>query len=82
MKKGKPVTIWLDEETIKRLDRVKATVGISRSRMVENLLLVGLDSADTLRKIGILPIAVLFRDIGEGIKKRLAEVERITGESA
>jgi metal-responsive CopG/Arc/MetJ family transcriptional regulator len=81
-KKGKSITLWLDEETANRLDKVAQRAGLSRSRLAENLLLVGLDEAETLKKIGVLQLAVLLRDLHEKVSKRMADVKEIAGELA
>lgn len=81
-KKGKCINLWLDEETAKRLDRIAAKAGLSRSRLAENLLIVGLDEAQTMARIGVLQLAVLLRDLRGKVGKRLSEVEAIASEMA
>ena len=76
----KPVqvmSISVSPDTIERLDRVCKIVGISRSRMCENLLLVGLDTAEDMKKLGVLQFAVFLRKVNEGIRECLSETERI-----
>lgn len=77
---GKNLTLWVDEKTIERLDKVARKAGLSRSRLAENLLLIGLDEAETLRKIGVLQLAVLVRDLRKKVSKKIADTEALTGE--
>lgn len=81
-KKGKAITLWLDEETAKGLDRIAARAGLSRSRLAENLLIVGLDEAKTMERIGVLQLAVLLQKLRGKVKKRLSEIEAIAAEMA
>lgn len=81
-KNGKSITLWLDQDTVKRLDKVANKAGISRSRLTENLVLVGLEEAEAMRKIGVLQMAVLLRDLKQRVGDKLNRVENLLGELA
>lgn len=66
---GTTVTIWLDKDMIRRLDVIAAKVGISRSRLVSNLLGCGLDDAESFAALGILDLAVMMRDFKDRMSK-------------
>jgi len=80
--RGKVITIWVDEETVRRLDKVAKKIGISRSKLMENLTLIGLEEAETMGKIGVLQLAVILAEIKEKIGKRLDRLETMAGEMA
>jgi hypothetical protein len=52
----KQVNMYLDVDTICEIDRLAEKVGISRSRLARNLLLMGLDDAKTLDAFGIFTL--------------------------
>ena len=39
--KGTPITVWLDENTVKLIDELSRKADMSRSRLVRNLIKVG-----------------------------------------
>lgn len=62
------VTMYFDEELIERTDRLAARAGISRSRLVANILEEGLRGLERADMVGILDFALLMRDFSEGVK--------------
>lgn len=48
--------LYLDAKTIAEIDRLAEKVGISRSRLIRNLLLMGLDDAKTLDAFGLFTL--------------------------
>lgn len=75
MKKGEGATlgIWLDRETKGEIERIADRIGISPSQLGKNLILVRLQEAQTMEKLGILQAAVMFQELRERIKKRVDE---------
>ena len=68
------VTMYFDEEVIKRADFLADKMGLSRSRLVANILDEGLKSLESADKVGILPVALLLRDFSEGLKSWAEQV--------
>jgi hypothetical protein len=62
------VTMYFDEEVIRRADRLAAKARISRSRLVSNLVDEGLKGLERADMVGILDFALLMRDFSEGVK--------------
>ena len=69
-KGGQNVPTWLDDETVGHIDRLAQKIGITRSKMVANLVAVGMDDALLLEKSGILPVMVALRKWREARKER------------
>jgi hypothetical protein len=71
----KTLTIWVEPEIKERLDKIARKAGLSRNQMAVNLLTVGLDEAETLKKIGVLQMAVLIRELRAKIGKTFTDTE-------
>ncbi len=65
----KPVTCWVDRDFVARIDKLSEKAGLTRSKLVENLLEVAVDEMELMRSLGILSTAIVFRDLKEIIKK-------------
>lgn len=69
-KSGQNVAVWMDDETVKHIDRLAEKIGITRSKMAGNLVGVGLSDALLLEKSGILPVALVLRKLHEAWNSR------------
>lgn len=67
-KEGVRVNIYFDESVIVSVDRLAEKAGISRSRLVSNLVVEGVRGLERAELVGILDFALLMRDFGEGVK--------------
>ena len=63
------VTCWIDKKNIDRLDKLAEKAGLTRSKLAENLLEIGVDQLEVLRTLGIMSTALVFRDLKESIQK-------------
>lgn len=67
--KGKKITFHCPDEIAERLDTMAEKADIPRSKLVLNLLEVGLDFIESTNKVGILHLAILLRDAGDKLKE-------------
>jgi len=67
--KGRKITFHCPENVAERLDRLAEKSDTPRSRLVLNMLEIMLDYAEMTQKVGILQMAILFRDAGEKLKE-------------
>lgn len=67
----KPVTIWMQEKDLERLDRLAKRGAVSRSHLMRNLLVIGGDYLEGAEKFGFLQTALVLRDFGEWFKEKL-----------
>jgi len=65
----KPLTCWADKEFVVRIDKLSEKAGLTRSKLVQNLLEVAVDEMELMQSLGILSTAIVFRDLKETIKK-------------
>jgi len=65
---GVRINVYLDEEVLTRVDRLSVKAGISRSRLIANIVTEGLRGLEKAELVGILDFALLMRDFGEGVK--------------
>ena len=66
----KGVTIWFDDAVLERIDHLALRGDITRSRLVRNLTMVGVEYLETCEKFGVLQTALVIRDFGDRLKTR------------
>ena len=68
---GRPVTMWMRHDQIEALDRIAAKARISRSKLLSNMIDVGIDEIKLYDATGIAFLAGLVRDLQAGYRNRL-----------
>jgi predicted transcriptional regulator len=66
--KGKKITFHCPDDIAERLDRLAEKSDIPRSKLVLNMVEMSVDFLEKTQKVGILHLAILFRDAGEKLK--------------
>ena len=69
-KKKEQITVQIDIEALKIVDKIRNKVGLSRSQFCSNLVIMGLDDAKLVDNFGLISIAGYIRSILDGYKKR------------
>jgi hypothetical protein len=67
--RGKKITFHCPDEIAERLDNLAEKGDIPRSKLVLNLVEIGIDFLEATHKVGILHLALLFRDAGDKLKE-------------
>lgn len=67
-KNGRTVGLWLHDDLVTRLDALAAKAGISRSKLMANIIELNVKSLERADSVGILSMAILIRDLEEGLK--------------
>ena len=67
--KGKKITFHCPDDIAERLDKIAEKGDIPRSKLVLNMVEVSLDFLESTQKVGILHLALLFRDAGVKLKE-------------
>ena len=63
------ITLVLPKTTIDDLTRLSVKAGLSRSQLMRNIMIAGVDELKAMEKVGLLQGAVYFRDLGDRIGK-------------
>jgi hypothetical protein len=63
------ITFDCPEDLAERIDNLAEKGGIPRSKLVLNMVEVSVDFLESTKKVGILHIAILFRDAGVMLKE-------------
>lgn len=74
----KTTTIKLDSGWLDRLDQLAKRAGLSRRQLMINMVDVGLDQINVLKKLGFFKVGLLVRQISE--KSGMAHTWKETGE--
>ena len=65
----KPIPVKLSDEFIEQLDQLSERADITRHKLMQNFIKVGLEELAFLDKSGVLKVATTLKDIGKGFKK-------------
>jgi hypothetical protein len=76
-KRGRPVTVWLDDGVASRLDSLAVSVGVTRSRLIASLLTVASEEMELLRGIDSLRLSFLLPDLRCSLHERLRDPESV-----
>jgi predicted DNA-binding protein len=63
------IACWVDKKFVDRLDKLADKAGLTRAKLAENLLEIGVDQLEVLKTLGIMSTALVFRDLKENLKK-------------
>ena len=72
---GRTVGLWLEKDLIARVDALAAKAGISRSKLMANIIELNMKSLERADSVGILSMAILIRDLEEGLKGWVRQVK-------
>jgi len=77
----KKITIDCPLELLERVDRLAEFGDVPRQKLITNLLDVGVDYLEATKKVGILHLALLVRDLREYAVKHAEKMKKseITG---
>lgn len=67
-KNGRTVGLWLNDDLVTRVDALAEKAGITRSKFLANMVEVNVKSLERADSVGILSMAILIRDLEEGLK--------------
>jgi hypothetical protein len=67
-KPGQTVATWMDEELVVRLDSLAEKAGITRSKLVYNMVEMSTKSLERADSFGVLNFALLMRDWEDNLR--------------
>jgi hypothetical protein len=83
MKKNKykqqKLSLYLDERSVKEIERLGKKVGVSRCKMAGNLLASALDDAKVFDSVGLLRLAIKMREAADQVQGVLESVPHQRG---
>jgi hypothetical protein len=80
--KTKKISIDIPVETLKKLDLLAEMADMPRQKLISNILEVNAKSLMDCRKVGILHLTVLLRDLSETMKewaRKMREKKSLNG---
>lgn len=75
----KAVSVKINDEFISRLDALAERAGISRHKLMQNILSVAVEELEKLANIGMFQLGILIRDIRETVG-RPALIDKASGD--
>jgi len=75
-KRKEQITVQIDTDALKIVDKIRNKYGLSRSEFCSNLVIMGLDDAKLLDGIGLISIAGYIRSLLDGYKKTTGKSEK------
>jgi predicted DNA-binding protein len=70
----KAVSIWIDKELDIKIEYLADKAGITKSKLLANMIEVTVEEIEAADKIGLLALARVFQDLRERTKKRFKRV--------
>lgn len=61
----KQYTVQIEDDVIERIDRLAAEMDLSRSQLMRNLIMIGLEDAEILNKTPLMKVAKIERYVRE-----------------
>jgi hypothetical protein len=77
-KQGQTLSVWVDEKILCDLDALAKKAGITRSKLVSNILDVATGELKTLEKVGVLRVTLLLRDLKDAFQRRFRKAEIVS----
>lgn len=74
-KNGRTISVWLEDDIVLQLDALAAKAGLTRSKLLANILEINLQSLKRADSVGILPLVLLMRDLQEGLKGWVRQIQ-------
>lgn len=71
---GVRLNIYLDEEVNAKIERLATKAGISRSKLISNIMMESVTALERAEMVGILDMALLMRDFGEGLRSWVTSI--------
>ena len=65
------VTVWVKKDLVSRIDNLAEKGGLSRSKLIANLLEVGVEEIEVADKVGFWALARVYQDLRERLKKKI-----------
>lgn len=75
--RGRPMTVWVDDDVVFRLDRLAKAVGMKRSSVAAALLAVASEEMELLPGLDSLRISLLMRDLRKPLHERLRDPDSV-----
>lgn len=72
--KGRTVSLWLDKDLVERLDKLAKKGGITRSKLLANMIELSAKSLERADAVGILSLSLLIRDFEYNLKTWIREI--------
>lgn len=66
-----PIPLRIEKNLIDRLERLAEKGDLSRQRLAQNIIKIGLEEMESARKIGLTRVAITIRDMHDSFKKFL-----------
>jgi len=64
------VTIWVDKGLVVKIEALAEKGGLTRSKIITNLIDVGVEELEAMNKLGLWATLRVFEDIRQWLKKR------------
>lgn len=73
--RGMTTSLWISQETLKDIDEVAEEVGLTRSKLIQNILEVALDEIEVMKSLGIVKLSLISLDLRKQWRKTLSEIK-------
>ena len=76
------VTIWIDKSLVERIEKLAQKGDLTRSKLITNIIEVGVEDVEIMDKIGVWATARVFKDMRERLKKWHEKGKTVQGQKS
>jgi len=72
--RGMTTSIWISQEILKDMDEVAEMASLTRSKLIQNMVEVGIDEIELFQKIGIVKLSLISLELRKQWQKTLSDI--------
>jgi len=69
------VTIWIKKDLVEKIDRLAEKGDLTRSKLISNLVEVGVEEISIMDKVGVWAMARIFEDIKQRLRGNKSKID-------
>ena len=69
------VTIWIKKDLVEKIDRLAEKGYLTRSKLISNLVEVGVEEISIMDKVGVWAMARIFEDIKQRLRGNKSKID-------
>jgi len=72
--RGMNISVWMNQETLDEIDKTAEWAGLTRSKLMQNIIDVGITEVKLFKAVGIIKLTFISLDLRKQWKKAIKEI--------
>ncbi len=73
--RGMAISLWMNQETLDEIDKTAEWADLKRSKLIQNLIEVGIDEMKVFKALGIIKLSLISLDLRKQWQHARSEIE-------